>query len=236
MNRETAITQYGLSATNQRTPYGSLSYKQIGTWPDGTPRYESTQDFSPDQQRLYDSYTKGQQQFGDIANTQLGRVASALSSPFDFKAAQANELSDIQRTFLDPIWEKNREAAETQFFNRGMRPGSEAYDKGMKDFSTQRDRAYNAMHLDAYDRAAQMALTERNQPLAEVNALLTGSQPTQPNFVGTPNVPVQPTDYAGLVSNNYQQQMAGHNAMMGGLFGLAAAPLGGWARGGFKFA
>jgi hypothetical protein len=31
MNQATAITQYGLGATNQVTPYGNLTYSQVGT-------------------------------------------------------------------------------------------------------------------------------------------------------------------------------------------------------------
>ena len=52
MNRNTAITQYQLGATNQKTPWGTSSYKQIGTWPDGTPRFEQSMQFSPEQQGL----------------------------------------------------------------------------------------------------------------------------------------------------------------------------------------
>ncbi len=47
MNKETAVAQYGLNATNQVTPQGTLTYKQIGTWADGTPRFEATTAYSP---------------------------------------------------------------------------------------------------------------------------------------------------------------------------------------------
>jgi hypothetical protein len=101
MNRETAITQYGLGATNQVTPFGTLTYNQIGHWEDGTPRFEATTALSPEQQGLLDRFTQAQTQFGDITNAQLGRVAETLSTPFDVAAAQANNIVDMQRTFLD---------------------------------------------------------------------------------------------------------------------------------------
>src|SRR5690606_7332530 len=79
----------------------------------------------------------------------------------------------------------------------------------------------------------QEALTERNQPINEITALLSGSQVSQPNFVGTPSTTVQPTDYIGAVRDkmNYdmaawQTQVNSKNSMMGGLFGLAGSALG----------
>jgi hypothetical protein len=70
-----------------------------------------------------------------------------------------------------------------------------------------------------------------------INALMSGSQVGQPNYVTTPNTQVAPVDYAGMVRDNYNgalkaydAKVATNNAMMGGIFGLAAAPLGGWAR------
>ena len=74
-------------------------------------------------------------------------------------------------------------------------------------------------------------MTERNQPINEITALLSGSQVQAPNFVNTPQNQIAGTDYSGNVYRSYQgqldaykQQQANSNAMMGGLFGLAAAP------------
>ena len=74
-----------------------------------------------------------------------------------------------------------------------------------------------------------------------MTALLSGSQVSQPNYVNTPQTSVQPTNVAGIYNDAYQNQLQqyglqqnSNNAFMGGLFGLAAAPLGGWAYGGFK--
>lgn len=84
-------------------------------------------------------------------------------------------------------------------------------------------------------RSANEALTERNQPINEITALLSGSQVAQPSFVNTGSTPIPTTDYAGLVQNNYAQQVAQanakagrQNATMGGLFQLGGT-LGGAA-------
>jgi len=59
---------------------------------------------------------------------------------------------------------------------------------------------------------------------------MSGSQVSQPNFVGVPQAQQANTDVAGIYNNNFNQQMAvanaqnsSNNAMMGGLFGLGAA-------------
>jgi len=54
-NRETAVTQFGLNAVNQYTPYGNLEYAQAGTWADGTPRFTATQTLSPAEQEALPS-------------------------------------------------------------------------------------------------------------------------------------------------------------------------------------
>ncbi len=126
--------------------------------------------------------------------------------------------------------------------NRGIMPGSEAYTNNMRDFNDQRDRAYSSAQLAGRGQAAQEALTQRNQPLNEISALMSGSQVQQPSFANTPNTGVAPTDVAGITQNAYQNSLVPwqsqnqyNQALMGGLFGLGGAGLGGFGRAGFKF-
>lgn len=234
MNKETAVTQYGLNATNQRTPQGDLTYAQIGEWDDGTPRFEATQTLSPEQQGLYESFTQGQQQFGDIANNQLGRVSETMGSPFEIDEAAGKQVADMQRQFLDPEWDRRSGNLEATLAARGLSPGGEAYNARQQEFGDQRDRAYDAMYLNARQQGVQEALAERNQPLTELTSMLSMTQPQQPQFTSTPQPGVAPVDYTGLVNNQYQARMNNYSNMMGGLFGLGSAvAAGGWARAGF---
>lgn len=241
MNKETAITQYGLNATNQYTPYGSLEYSQNGTWADGTPRFNATQKLSPEQQRLYELSTGTQTNLGQIGLEQSDKIRGILNTPFDLGAATDTQQADIQRQLLDPTWQQREKALQSDLINRGIYQGNEAYTNAMRDFGMQRDNSYNSALLSSRAQAAQEALTNRNQPLNEIAALMSGSQVSQPNFVGTPQSNVAPVDYTGLVNNNYQGQMAAYNAKVGSqnaLFGalgsLGGAALGGWGMGGFK--
>src|SRR3546814_17777733 len=65
----------------------------------------------------------------------------------------------------------------------------------------------------------------RNQPINEITALLSGSQVSNPASMSgpSPQTQVGGVDYAGLVNQNYQNQMNAYGAKMGGLFGLAGS-------------
>lgn len=241
MNKDTAVAQYGLNATNQVTPQGNLSYSQIGTWGDGTPRFQATTSYSPEQQNLYNLGTKTQTNLGNIGVSQSQKIGDLLNTPFKIDDATDSKIGQLQKGFLDPQWQRQQDAMETQLINKGIAPGSEQYKNAQTDFSNQRQKAYDQSYLDIHNTAQQSALTERNQPINEISALLSGSQVSQPNYANTPSAGIAPTDYIGAVGQNYQAQLQNYNtqqqqknAMMGGLFGLGSAGLGGWAYGGFK--
>lgn len=241
-NRETAITQAGLNNVNQVTPYGNLNYSQTGKWEDGTPQYTATQTLSPDQQNLFNLGQKTQTNLGQIGVDQSAKVGQLLNTPFDVNSAINTQIADQATSLLDPIWKQRQQDAESNWLNRGIAPGSEAYSNMSRDFNDARDRSYTSAALAGRGQATQEALTQRNQPLNEIAALLSGSQVQQPNFVGTPQTSVAPTDVAGITQAGYQNslvpwqaQQNQNNAMLGGLFGLGGAALGGWGRSGFTF-
>lgn len=234
-NKETAVTQYGLNATNQVTPQGSLTYKQIGSWPDGTPRYEATQTYSPGEQKIYETGTQTRQNLADIGATQSGKIGELLNTPYSLNEATEKKIAGLQKGFLDPQWTEQENSLKTQLINSGVRPGSEAYTRAMRDFSTNRQRAYDQSYLDAYKTAEASSLTERNQPINEITALMSGSQVSNPAYQSTPSVGVAPTDYIGAQQQSLNQQNIGYNAkvqnqqgLMSGLFGLGKTALGGW--------
>lgn len=229
-NKETAVAQYGLNATNQNTPGGKLEYKQIGKWEDGTPRFEATTALSAPEQGIFDTGQHTRQNLADIGQSQSAKVGSLLNTPFNFDAEAGKKMSDIQRTFLDPEWNAREQNLEAKNIAKGIRPGSEAYTRSNSDFSDQRTRAYDRSYLDSYGTAQQAALTERNQPLNEITALMSGSQVSQPNFQKTPSPGIAPTDVIGAQQQALNQENVGYNAkvtqnqaLMNGLFGLGGA-------------
>lgn len=233
-NRQTATTQYELGATNQNTPQGTSSYNQVGTWADGTPRFEQTTALNPGEQGIYNTGVQTRQNLGDIGQQQSAKIGALLNTPFNVDTETSNKIQGLQNQFLDPQWARQQDAQQTQLFNQGVRPGSQAYTDAMKDFSTNRQRAYDQSYLDSYNTGQQAALTQRNQPINEISALLSGSQVSMPNFGATPSPGVAPTDVIGAQGQSLAQQNVGYQGNLAtnmginsGLFGLGSAALGG---------
>lgn len=153
-----------------------------------------------------------------------------LNTPFDLSKATNDKVTGFQNEFLNPQWDRNQQNLEAQNIAKGIRPGSEAYTLANRDFSDQRQRAYDQSYLDTYKTATANALTERNQPINEITALMSGSQVSNPAFQNTPSPGVAPTDVIGAQQQalnqgnvGYQGALSQNQALMSGLFGLGGA-------------
>jgi hypothetical protein len=227
-NKATAVTQYGLNATNQVTPYGNLNYSQNGTWSDGTPRFTATQSLSPEQQQLYNQQTQLGSKLNNLAIGQTDRLNGVLSQPVNLSnEATESRLMELGRARLDPIIAQREKSTEAELLNKGVRPGTEAYRRATEAVGQQTNDAYNQLLLQGRGQSVQEALAERNQPINEISALMGGGQVQAPNFVNTPSPGVNGTDVAGITNNAYNQNMQGYQSKMSGLLGLGTA-LGGW--------
>lgn len=235
MNRDTAITQAGLNAYNQITPDYTLTYERIGTWDDGTPRFQATTALTPERQKIYDTNLQTEQNISTIGLNQSQRIGDLLGSPIKLgNEATEARLMELGTARLSPQWERDEEALRTRLLNRGIQEGSDAWNAEMDRLGRMKNDAINQLLLQGRGLANQEILAERNAPINEITALLSGSQVSQPNFIGTPQTQVAGVDYAGMVQNNYnnqmqawQQQQQNSNAAMGGLFGLGGTLLGG---------
>lgn len=237
-NRDTAITQGLLNMTNQRGPDGSLTYNQIGehTLTDSltgntytVPRYEAVTELSPTQQALQGVTDQTEMNLAQIGRDQSAKIGGLLGTNVNLnnEAVEAR-LMELGSKRLDPRFAREEEALRTRLVNQGLRPGTAAFDAEMSNFSQGRNDAYNQLALQGRGQAVQEILTERNQPLNEISALMSGSQVSMPNFISTPQTQVAGTDYQGAVYNshnaamqNAQMKANSNNALMGGLFGLA---------------
>lgn len=133
---------------------------------------------------------------------------------------------------LDPMFAERDEALRSRLANQGIRAGSSAYDSEMRREGENRNDAFNSLLLSGRGQAVQEQLAQRNQPINEITALLSGSQVSQPNFVGTPNTQMAGTDHAGNVykshaaeMDNYKAELQNSQSMMGGLFGMGSSIL-----------
>lgn len=234
MNKETAIAQKGLNSSNQVTPWGNITWDQIGSWEDGTPRYQSTVQLSPDQQRLLGLTTQTQETLGNIGVEQSSRIRDLLNSPIDLNnEAVESRLFDLGSKRLNPVFAERETQLRSDLLNRGLREGTPAFEAEMRRFNEGRNDAFNNLVLSGRGQAVQEMLTQRNQPINEITALLSGSQVTQPQFRNEAQTPVSGVDYAGLVQSNYANEMNQYGGMLGGLAGLGGSLIGGWAKSGF---
>lgn len=241
-NISTAIAESVLNRTNQVTPYGSLNYDQTGTYSytDPTtgqsydlPQYTATQTLSPEQQGIFDASTSAQTNLAQTADERSGFLKDYLAKPFSLNNdAVEGRLFELGSKRLDPKFAQQQQELEQNLANRGIKMGSEAYDRSLGNFQEGKNDAFNQLLISGRGQAVNELLTERNQPINEIAALLSQTGVQQPGFVNTPQAQLPTTDYAGLVNSNYNaqmqqymQQMQGRNQLVGGLFGLGAGAL-----------
>jgi len=126
-NTKAAITQAGLNRIDQVTPEGSVQYSQIGTNADGTPRYQQTQTYSPEQQALYEGNNKVARALTGLANDNVARVQDAQSKPFSYDGmppVQTNIDAGPLQSTLD--YSKAPKAPGSEDFNVAAQKASDA--------------------------------------------------------------------------------------------------------------
>ena len=239
-NVGTAIANANLGNVNQITPEGTLTYDQTDmfTWNDPytgesyeIPRYTATQTLSPDQAALRSTNMETMGNLAGIGRDQSARIGELLGTNVDLSNdAVEGRLMELGRKRLDPALADRRAANESDLLNRGIRPGSDAYDHAMKNLYQGENDAYNQLLLGGRGQSVQEILTSRNQPINEISALLSQSQVSQPNFIPTDQPKIPTTDVAGLINNEYdqrlgiwKQQQAQQQSLLGGLFGLGSS-------------
>ena len=230
MNRETAITEYGLNATNQINPWGSVTYDQTGAWEDGTPRFTQTTTLSPEQQAIFDQTQQAELNLAGLASDQSGFLQDYLSEPFSFTNDDAAQWAyDLASPRILRQQQQNEALLRSTLINQGIRPGTAAWDSEMARLTMGNSDQLNQLALQGRGQAFSEALATRAAPINEITALLSGSQVTSPAQMSgpTPGVGVAGTDYSGLVQQNYQNQVNAYNAKMGGIGGLFGT-VGGW--------
>lgn len=253
-NKEAAIAQSELAMVNQYTPQGKVEYTQRGTSAEGTPQYSATQTYSPEQQAMYDLTTQAGKKYGETANAQMDAVRGKLAIPIDYAGlgaaptmseATRQSVADSMYQRLNPQFDRDRSALETQLANQGITMGSAAYNTAMDEINRSRNDARLAVDAQAgneasrmfslesaaRDRAVNEMVQQRQVPLNELSAMLSGTQVQGPQFVSVPTAQVNAPDIMGATYNAYntqvqagmanaQQQAASRSAGTSGLYGL----------------
>jgi hypothetical protein len=241
---------------NVTNPYGS----QTVTWTtddNGNQVPNLNQTFSPEQQSLYEKQTNTQGLLADLAGQGASKASSVLGQNLDLSGAPAapgnaqatrDKVYEAMMGRINQDFGNRKDQSNSDLIAQGLRPGTKAYDDAMfqlersrNDASTQAQLAAGSeaerdfgMDTSARKNAIAEILMQRQTPLNEITALMSGSQVSNPFAMpGYTGSGVSAPDIYGATGDTYQAQLAAANAKnagignaMSGLFGLGSAGLG----------
>lgn len=242
-NLEAARASAKLSNPNLVTPYGQQTVQYGLNGDQDIPTI--TQTLSPEEQQIFNSNMQTQMGLGGLAQQGIGTVQNVLGSQFDpsklpQQAVNAGQTAqDAIMSRVQPEIDLSREQLNAQLANQGIPIGSEAYNNAMRVQGQQENDMVQQAALQgigvgqqANQQAFSQQLTERELPLNEVTALMSGSQvnlpgstPYQPTSTAAGNLMGAAQNQGAAANQQYGQQISGYNANMGGLYGLGASAM-----------
>lgn len=161
-NLEAARASLAGSLIGQETPYGSLSYREVGTDRFGNPMYTATQALSPDQQALYNYDIATAKGLGQLSQTGLNYVQNMMQNPFSTKGLPAlasqidpnltgmqgwDRATGMLMQRLQPQLQRQQQQLDQQLANQGIPLGSEAYTRAKQDLAMQQNDLLNQAAL-----------------------------------------------------------------------------------------
>ena len=224
----------------QVTPYGNLSYSQSGTDASGNPMYTATQTLSPAEQQLLQGQQNTALQLQGYAPTVANQIGQNVSQPFNptlpstgINPGQSYQQAEMQ--ILQPQLQHQQDMLNNRLANQGIQPGSEAWTNAQNQLANNQNNLLAqtttqgiGVGLNANQQAYNQAVSNYNMPINTLNALNTGSQIQNPNFVTTPSGPnysAAAANQYGAAMGNFNAQQAAQSNLNSGLFGLGGAGL-----------
>lgn len=223
-NIETAKANATLNRINQTTPYGTSTYDITGYDANGIPQYSQTTALSPVEQGLFNTYTTGQQNLGNIALGMQGQVAGSYTNPIDTSSlpgvaskvnlgdtsSQIQQAQDAaykgQTQYLDPQYARAQEQLQSQLTNQGIPQGSEAWNNAMNQFNEQKQAAYGNAGLQAVQAGNQEQNTLFGQGLSSADLQNQAQAQGMQQLFALRNQPLN--EYNALISGAQVQNPA----------------------------
>lgn len=216
-----------------------------------------TQTLSPEQQKIYDQQVGNQQGLGSLANQGIGAARGIIGSKVDYSGAPAapGDYNSLRQSVYDAMMSRpnedlaiKRDNTNSDLIAAGIRPGSKAYDNQMNMINRQQNDAQQqaiinagnqtqqAYGMDMQSRQQGLAeqLAQRQVPLNEITALMSGSQVSNPfqmpGYAQNANVQAAPVYNAAQQAGQYgtdvyNAQQAARGNMNSGLVGLGGTAL-----------
>ena len=211
-----------------------------------------TQTFSPEQQRIFDQSNQLKTLLGGLGIQGANSLQGLVGSKVDFSGApQVGSYDATRQKVFDAMmsrtnedYSKQREGSNSDLIAAGIRPGTKAYGDRMQMIERSRNDARSQAELQAGNAAAQAQgldtqrrkdyiaelLSQRQTPLNEINALVSGSQVSNPFAVPgvAQNAQVAPAPIFGAAQAQdqanagiYNADVAGATSTQNGIMGLA---------------
>lgn len=254
-NKEAAVASSRLNNPNVVNPYGTQTWQEGATAED---RPTLTQTFSPEQQALYEQSMQTKGLLGGLGTQGATALQGIIGNSLDLSGAPAapGSAEQTRQGAYDAIMSRvnedttgQRDQRNSDLIAAGIRPGTKAYDDAQNQISRQyndaRQQAILAsgqegqrdFTMDTQRRKDAIAeiLAGRQTPLNEINALMSGSQVSNPFAIpgAAQNSNIAPAPIFGATQAQYgadlnssNAQNASNNAMMSGLFSLGGAAMG----------
>lgn len=238
-NVETAVAGSHLNNPNVINPYGTQ------TWVEGaasTDRPTMVQEFSPEQQALYDKSVQTKTLLGDLGIQGAGALSNVIGQNLDLSgipaapgdaAATRNSVIDAMMSRVNEDVDRSIDQKNSDLIAAGIRPGTEAYDNAMAQIERGRtdarqqaiiaagSEAQRDYQMDADRRRTAMGelLTGRQTPLNEINALMSGSQVANPFAVpnAAQNTQIAPPPIFGAAQAQGAADLGAYNAQQAGM-------------------
>lgn len=227
------VNQIGADGSSLRyNQTGSYKYKDPYTGESyDIPTFTSREQLSDKAQGIYNKNQAAQGNLAALAKSQSGFLKDYMKKPWEADTgAIESHLYDLGSNTLDRTFGRQTSDLQTQLSNQGIKLGSAAYDRAMNEMGQTQNSAYTDLALKGRGQAFSELQAQRNQPINEIAALLSGSQVSMPNYTQNTPSSIATTDNAGLINNNFNQQMqnyqtaqSGWNSTVGGLFGLGSS-------------
>lgn len=216
-----------------------------------------TQTFSPEQQKIFDEGNKAKLALSQLATRGAGAAGDVIGKNVDFSGMPAapGSAEDVRAKVLDAQMARvNEDYAnavddkQSALIASGIRPGTKAYDDAMNLLQRGRNDAFNQAYLasgqemsrdfaqDTQRRKDAIAeyLTQRQVPLNEVTALMSGSQVNNPfavpGYAQNSQVAAAPlfaaqNAMADYNTDVYNAKAAQAGNLQSGLFGIGGSAI-----------
>jgi hypothetical protein len=253
-NKEAAVASANLNNPNVVNPYGTQTYTPGAT---ETSRPTLTQTFSPEQQALFDKSNQTKGLLGDLGIQGATALQGVIGKNLDLSGAPAmpGSYDTTRQSVIDAMmgranedYSQQTDQANSDLIAAGIRPGTKAYADRMQAIERSRNDARNQAEISGGNAASQAfnmdsqrrqqaiseILAQRQTPLNEINALMSGSQVSNPFAMpnASQNANIAPAPIFGATQaqgqadmNIYNAQAGAANSTQSGLMGLGGSAM-----------